>query len=325
MPLRELLDKQGYVVLDGGLATELEALGANLNDSLWSAKLLLESPQMLEQVNYAYLCAGADIATTASYQATIPGLMTKGLTAPQAEAKIRLSVDLARQARDRFWSDAALRKGRHRPLVVASIGPYGAYLHDGSEYLGHYGLTQDQLKDFHRARLAILVESKPDLLAFESFPSQLEAEAVVELLGEFPNAACWISFTCKDDSRISEGTSLAAAVRAVARSPQVLAVGVNCVAPRHVDALLHEAKQETDKPLVAYPNSGECFAAATGTWGKTSELADIQKAALGWYDAGARLIGGCCRTTPDTIRAIRAGLHGQSSSRTVSSPLSSRP
>jgi len=308
MPLRELLDKQGYVVLDGGLATELEALGANLNDSLWSAKLLLEAPRMMEQVNYAYLCAGADIATTASYQATILGLMGKGLTAPQAEAKIRLSVDLARQARDRFWSDEGLRHGRLRPLVVASIGPYGAYLHDGSEYLGHYGLTRDQLKDFHRARLAILVESQPDLLAFESFPSQLEAEAVVELLGEFPNATCWVSFTCKDEARISEGTKLADAVRVVARSSQVLAVGVNCVAPRHVDALLREAKQETDKPLVAYPNSGECFDAGSGTWGQTSELAVIQKAALGWYEAGARLIGGCCRTTPETIRAIRAAL-----------------
>jgi homocysteine S-methyltransferase len=311
MPLQELLDQQGYVVLDGGLATELEALGANLNDSLWSAKLLLEAPQILEQVNYAYLCAGADIATTASYQATIPGLMAKGLTAPQSEAKIRLSVDLARQARDRFWSDEALRKGRQRPLVVASIGPYGAYLHDGSEYLGHYGLTRDQLKDFHRARLAILVESQADLLAFESFPSQLEAEAVVELLGEFPNAACWISFTCKDETRISEGTTLATAVHAVARSPQVLAVGVNCVAPRYVDALLHAAKQQTDKPLVAYPNSGECFDAATGTWQLTSELAVIQNATLGWYHAGARLIGGCCRTTPDTIRAIRASLAGK--------------
>jgi homocysteine S-methyltransferase len=308
MPLPDLLAHQGFLILDGGLATELETLGANLNDPLWSAKLLLESPHLLEQVNYAYLCAGADIATTASYQATIPGLMAKGLTAPQAEAKIRLSMDIARNARDRFWSDPAQQPGRLKPLVVASIGPYGAYLHDGSEYLGHYGLTHDQLKDFHRARLAILVDAKPDLIAFESVPSQLEAEAIVALLTEFPAAACWISFTCKDQSHISEGTTLAAAVRAVTQSPQVLAVGVNCVPPRNVEALLHEARQQTDKPLVAYPNSGECFDATSGTWGQTSELAVIQNAARAWYQAGARLIGGCCRTTPETIRAIRASL-----------------
>lgn len=308
MPLSQLLAQQGFVVLDGGFATELEAKGANLNDPLWSAKLLLDAPHLLEQVNYEYLCAGADIAITASYQATIPGLMAKGLTGPQAESVIRRSVEISTGARDRFWSQPEMNAGRYKPLVVASIGPYGAYLHDGSEYLGHYGLTRVQLKDFHRARLAILVDSKPDLIAFESFPSQLEAEAVVDLLGEFPSASCWISFTCKDDSAICEGTPLAGAVAAVAASEQVLAVGVNCVAPRYVVSLLHTARQQTDKPLIAYPNSGECFDAASGTWGQTSELAVVHKAALEWYHAGARLIGGCCRTTPETIRSIRQAL-----------------
>jgi homocysteine S-methyltransferase len=308
MPLTQLLKKQGFVVLDGGLATELEVRGANLKDPLWSAKLLMEAPHLLEQVNYDYLCAGADIATTGSYQATIPGLMAKGLTAPQAEAVLRQSVEITRQARDRFWSDDKMRRDRLKPLVVASIGPYGAYLHDGSEYLGHYGLTRDQLKDFHRARLAILVDSKPDVIAFESLPSQLEAEAIVDLLNEFPPASCWVSFTCKDEKDISEGTTLAAAVRAIAPSPQVVAVGVNCVAPRYVEALLEAAKNETDKPLVAYPNSGEIFDAACGEWGQTSDLADFSNAVGSWYQAGARLIGGCCRTTPDTIRAVRSEL-----------------
>jgi homocysteine S-methyltransferase len=170
-----------------------------------------------------------------------------------------------------------------------------------------------QLKDFHRARLAILVDSKPDVIAFESFPSQLEADAVVDLLTEFPSATCWISFTCRDETHISEGTTLAAAVRSVAQSPQVLAVGVNCVAPRYVEPLLHAARQETDKPLVAYPNNGERYDAATGTWndviaGTEMDGAVMHDAVLNWYHAGARLIGGCCRTTPDTIRSIRAAL-----------------
>ena len=204
--LDEFLSQQGFLILDGGFATELEARGANLNDSLWSAKLLLESPQMLEDVNCDYLRAGADVAVTASYQATIPGLMGHGLTAPQAEAAIRKSVAIARCARDKFWTEPGTQAGRLKPLVVASIGPYGAYLHDGSEYLGHYGLSRNQLKDFHRARLAILVDCAPDLIAFESFPSQLEAEAIVELMDEFPAARCWFSFTCRNESLISEGT-----------------------------------------------------------------------------------------------------------------------
>ena len=308
MPLLQLLAQQGFVVLDGGFATELEAKGANLNDPLWSAKLLIEAPALLEQLNYEYLCAGADIAITASYQATIPGLMSKGLTGPQAETIIRRSVELSRHARDRFWSDPGLRSGRFKPLVVASIGPYGAYLHDGSEYRGNYGLTRNQLKDFHRARLAILVDAQPDLIAFESFPSQLEAEVIVDLLRDFPDAACWLSFTCKDETSICEGTLLADAVKAIAASPQVLAIGINCVAPRFVLPLLEAAKQQTDKPLVAYPNSGECYDPASGAWGQTSELSVIQNAVVDWYKAGARLIGGCCRTTPETIHDIRAAL-----------------
>jgi homocysteine S-methyltransferase len=308
MPLSQLLADQGFIVLDGGLATELEARGANLDNPLWSAKLLLDTPRLIEQVGYDYLCAGADIVTTASYQATILGLIATGLTAPQAEAIIRQSVVIAQQARDRFWSEPANRAARFKPLIAASIGPYGAYLHDGSEYLGHYGLNRDQLKDFHRARLAILVDCSPDVIAFESFPSQLEAEAVVELLAEFPQATAWISFTCRNESAISEGTPLAQAVRAVAASPQVLAVGVNCTAPSHVEALLHLAKQETDKPLVAYPNSGESYDASCGEWRQPSELTVINKAARSWYRAGARLIGGCCRTTPEDIRSIRAAL-----------------
>lgn len=308
MSFQQILDQQGFIVLDGGLATELEARGADLKHALWSARLLMEAPQLIEETNLDYLKAGADVVTTASYQATIPGLMATGLTAPQAELALRKSVEIARRAGERFWSDPDNRKGRLKPLIVASIGPYGAYLHDGSEYLGHYGLSRTLLKDFHRARLAILLECSPDLIAFESFPSQIEAEAIVELLAEFPKAEAWISFTCRTESTVSEGTPFDAAVRAVCSSPQIKAIGVNCVAPRLVEPLLKIAADETDKPLAAYPNSGECFDASAGKWGEGSELAMTEATVSSWYGAGARLIGGCCRTTPDTIRAIRQAL-----------------
>ena len=189
------------------------------------------------------------------------------------------------------------------------IGPYGAYLHDGSEYRGHYGLTKQQLKDFHGDRIAVLVDSKPDLIAFESFPSLVEAEAVIELLAEFPEATCWISFTCKDGLHISEGTAIAEATRTVAACEQVLAVGVNCVLPHDVETLLRAAGRETDKPLVAYPNSGECFDVAAGRWSGDSAPTELfEEEAQQWYRAGARMIGGCCRTTPETIREVRSAL-----------------
>src|SRR4051794_39287207 len=146
-PLQPFLDCSGAVILDGALATELERRGADLRDQLWSAKLLLENPALIRQVHYDYFLAGADVATTASYQATIPGLMQRGLTRDQAIATLRSSVTLAQQARDDFWQNDALRTGRLRPLVAASIGCYGAYLHDGSEYRGDYGLSMQELID----------------------------------------------------------------------------------------------------------------------------------------------------------------------------------
>ncbi len=298
--LEKLLQKQRFVILDGGLASELERHGANLDDPLWSGKALLETPELVEQVSYEYFEAGADVAVSASYQLTIPGLLGKGYTRAKAERVLRQSVAVVRQA--------AARCGRDGLLVAASIGPYGAYLHDGSEYRGDYALTRRQFQDFHRERLAILIACEPDIVAFETIPNVLEAQALAELLTEFPGVTAWLSFSCRDGEHISNGTPLCDAVAAVADTPQIAAIGVNCTAPRFVSQLLEHAASATSKPLVAYPNSGECYLPETRTWGHTSELETISAAAADWYRRGARLIGGCCRTTPDTILAIRSSV-----------------
>jgi len=305
--LSDFIERQGFVVLDGGLATELENRGESLNHPLWSARILLSAPEKIADVHLAYFLAGADVAITASYQATFPGLQALGLSIQQAEQVIRNSVTVAMEARDRFWSNSQNHPGRLRPLVAASVGPYGAFLHDGSEYRGNYGISRQALKEFHRQRLAVLADSGADLLACETIPSLPEAEALVELLADFPNLPAWISFTCKDDSHISDGTKFTDAISAVSQARSVVAVGLNCTAPGLVNALLEKAKSVTDKPLVAYPNSGELYDIATCTW-QSSEAGIIEEAALGWHARGALLIGGCCRTTPATIRGIRAAL-----------------
>ncbi len=155
-PFERFLGDGGVVILDGALATELEQRGANLNDALWSARILLEDPDLIRQVHYDYLVAGADVITTASYQATFEGFARRGLDHEQAAELMRLSVRLALEARDAFWAEPANRAGRVRPLVAASVGPYGAYLADGSEYRGDYGLSVAELMDFHRPRMAVL-------------------------------------------------------------------------------------------------------------------------------------------------------------------------
>jgi homocysteine S-methyltransferase len=309
-PLAPFLSAAGALVLDGGLATELEKAGFDLDHPLWSARVLREAPEAILAVHASYLDAGADCITTASYQATVPGLVREGLTETQARALLVRSVDLAHDARAAFWTDSRRRAGRLRPLVAASVGPYGAFLANGAEYTGDYDLDEAGLAAFHRDRFRLLAASGADLLACETIPSAAEARALATLLAETPSVRAWVSFSCRDGQRLRDGTRFADSVRAVASLPQVVAVGVNCTAPEHVEELLRAAAAVTAKPLVAYPNSGERYEAATKSWRGASTDADWGRLARRWHRAGARLVGGCCRTGPRHVEAIRRELRG---------------
>lgn len=313
-PLQSPLDTHGVIVLDGALATELERRGADLRDPLWSAKVLLEQPELIRQVHVDYYRAGANVATTASYQATFPGFARRGLRHDQAAGLMRLSVTLACNARDQVleeWkleTDVTTPHRRHALLVAASIGPYGAYLADGSEYQGDYGLSVEALMDFHRPRMAVLAASGADLLACETIPCLAEGEALVRLLAEFPGTPAWLSFSCCDEEHVCHGERFADCVALANQSDQIVAVGVNCTPPRFVERLLHSAAGEIAKPLLAYPNSGEAWDAANHCWVAGTGATDFAEPARRWYAAGARLIGGCCRTGPEDIRAIAQAL-----------------
>ena len=316
-PLRRFLDRQGFVVLDGGLATALETEGHRLDSALWSAKLLLDAPDAIRAAHAAFLAAGADCVTTASYQATLPGFARLGIDASEAERLLRGSVALAAEARDAFWADPANREGRLEPLVAASIGPYGAYLADGSEYGGGYvsdgehgggagGVSRAGLAELHRPRLEILARAGADVLALETLPSLPEVEVLVELLAGTAHPGAWVSFTCRDGARLRDGSPVEDAVRACDPEAGVVAVGVNCTAPRHVAGLVRRMRAATDLPILAYPNSGEAYDAATGRWsGGAAGAAWLERVPV-WIRAGARILGGCCRVGPDVIAGVRA-------------------
>lgn len=311
-PFSPFLSEQGYVVLDGGLATELERRGADLRDSLWSAKVLLENPALIYQVHLDYFAAGADVATTASYQASFAGLAQRGLDQDGAAEVMRRSVALACAARNDFWRNPNNRQARLRPLVAASVGPYGAVLANGAEYSGDYDLDLAGLVAFHAPRLAVLAASGADLLACETIPTLVEAEALLAALAAVcPEMPAWLSFSCGDGQRLRHGERLTDAVALVARSRQVVAVGVNCTAPRHVESLLRAARaaqaDSVRAPLLAYPNSGEVWNPETG-WHIGEVHGDFGAGVARWWAAGARLIGGCCRTTPDDVRDVRVSL-----------------
>jgi homocysteine S-methyltransferase len=303
-PITSILERYPALVIDGALATELERRGCDLKDDLWSAKILLEQPEKIKQVHYDYFRAGADCAITASYQATVDGFSRRGLTEPEAIALIQKSVKLAIEARDEFWADESNRTGRARPFVAASVGPYGAFLANGEEYRGNYGLTETELMDFHRPRMKALIEAGPDILACETIPCLVEAQALVRLLEEFKSIDAWISFSCRDEEHVNEGQRLADCVRDVGASPFVVAVGVNCTSPKYIPSLVREAKKGTNKPVLVYPNSGESYDASKNDWDGQRVYESFGEEAREWFHAGAQLIGGCCRTTPEDIREI---------------------
>ncbi|MFN2134808.1 MAG: homocysteine S-methyltransferase [Candidatus Promineifilaceae bacterium] len=306
-PLQPFLDRYGVLVVDGGLATELEARGADLNDDLWSARMLMDDPALIGQVHADYLWAGADVIISATYQATVAGFMSRGLSHDEAAALIRLAVDLALEARDAYWQaqPSAYRAEVIRPLVAASVGPYAAYLADGSEYTGAYDLDRAGLFEFHRERWSILAGTEADVLACETIPNYEEAVALADLLETTPDRWAWFSFSCRDGAHISDGTPVAACAAYLDSCSRVAAIGVNCTAPRYITSLISEIRSATEKPIIVYPNSGEQFDVARRQWIGESDPSTYGSLSREWRKVGAACIGGCCRTTPDHIRQVR--------------------
>lgn len=304
-PFDPLLRDGGSVLLDGGLATALEARGHDLDDPLWSARVLADRPEEIRAVHRLYLEAGADCIITAGYQATPQGFAEAGIPEPDALGLLDRSVRLGLEARDSFWTDT-VPAGRARPLVAAGIGPYGAYLADGSEYTGDYDLDEAGLAAFHRLRFHRLAESPADLLALETIPSLPEVRALAGLLEE-TDAWAWFSFSCGDGEHLRDGAPVEAAVRALAHTPRVAAIGVNCTHPSHVRELVTRIRAGTDRPVLAYPNSGEAYRAETRSWSGGPDTQWSEAARL-WVEAGASIVGGCCRVGPEAIKALRRTL-----------------
>lgn len=286
------------LISDGGLATTLEARGHDLSDELWSARLLKDAPGEILAVHSAFFEAGAAIATTASYQASFEGFAARGIVAAEASELLTRSVELARRAAD----EAALDGRRH--WVAASIGPYGAALADGSEYRGRYGLTVDELAAWHRPRIETLAAAGPDLLALETVPDVDEAVALIRALDGI-DVPAWLSYTISG-GRTRADQPLGEAFTVAAESPNVAAVGVNCCAPQEVSAALAAAREVTEKPLVAYPNSGERWDERRRDW--TGPRTYSPAMAREWVAAGAGIVGGCCRVGPADIAAVADSL-----------------
>jgi homocysteine S-methyltransferase len=287
-------------VLDGAMATELEYRGARIDGPLWSAHVLEDAPEKIVEVYRAYIEAGAQCIETASYQVSRMGFAEIGLPAQRADAALLRSVALARQAASAFPD--------RRIVIAASLGPYGAALHNGAEYHGNYPCTHAELVQFHRERIDMLASARnhqaPDVFAFETLPSLDEGQAIGEALAPWPHAAAWFSFTCRDEQHVAHGERLTECAELVAQFPNTVAIGVNCTWPAYIPALIRALRAASDKPVIVYPNSGEGWDAARRCWTGTSDPTEYGARAREWFAAGAHIVGGCCRTRPEHIALI---------------------
>jgi homocysteine S-methyltransferase len=290
----DIVGADNTVVLDGGLSTALEQQGADLGGALWTARLLGEAPERIAAAHRAYVEAGARVATTASYQASVEGLVAAGYDAAEARRLITRSVTVAREVRDEVTDT------HPGLLVAASVGPYGAFLADGSEYTGRYGVSSARLREFHESRLELLVAAGPDLLGVETIPDADEAEVLVELLDQF-DVPAWFSYSVRGDTT-SAGQPLSEAYAVLAGSGAVVAAGVNCSEQDDVLGAVQAAVAATGLPAVAYPNRGGSWNSDTKTWDYAGPL-DLDLAES-WIRAGARLVGGCCGTGPADIALL---------------------
>jgi homocysteine S-methyltransferase len=309
-PIAAFFEQQGFVLLDGGLATELEQRGQSLNNNLWSASLLIKNPQEIRKVHLSYLDAGADCIITATYQASIPGFVEEGISEKKAKSLIKKAVEIASEAREQYLDNSMNKNQRRiRPLIAASIGPFGAYLADGSEFRGDYSVSTEELRSFHESRWEILGDSSVDIFAFETIPSFQEAVVLLDLLKSTPGIYAWISFSCADDRRISDGTHLAECAELFGKCEQIVGVGVNCTAPKYISSLINQVREGAPaKPIVIYPNSGEVYDESQKSWTGSADRINFGTAAIEWFNLGARLLGGCCRTNPSQIADMRRAL-----------------
>ena len=297
----ELLNGQDPFIIDGGLSNVLEGLGCDLNHKLWTAILLDKNPETIISAHLEYLKSGAQCITTASYQASIPGLIASGYEKNVAELLLIKAVQLAEIAIQRALNSGMIDT---KPLIAASIGPYGAFLADGSEYRGNYGVSNQELTDFHSERIEILDGSSADILAFETIPSYQEAVVLSDLLLHTHKPA-WVSFSCKNARYIHDGSEINDCISLYVSHPGVFAIGVNCTNPNYISAILKRIQGKTgDKKIIIYPNSGEVYNPVTKTWRWTSAPEHFVDLSKEWIHLGAQIIGGCCRIGPGHIQSL---------------------
>ncbi|XP_075981443.1 translin-associated factor X-interacting protein 1-like [Anticarsia gemmatalis] len=302
------------LVLDGGFSVQLSRhVGTSPDgDPLWCSKFLQTNPDGVYKTHLDFLRAGSDVIGTNTYQASVGGFVKHlGVTPEEGYGLIVRAVELAKRARTTYIEECQKNNQPARKILIeGSVGPYGAHLHDGSEYDGSYAdkVSPETMREWHIPRINALIEAGVDILAFETLPCQKEAEVLVNLLKEYPKMKAWLSFSCKDEHSLANGEDFKSVVKKCwdMNPGQLVAVGVNCCPPTIVAKLFRGINdgRQSPIPFVTYPNSGEKYMPEEGWVGK-EKCEPLAKFVHEWLDLGVRYIGSCCRTCDADVTQIR--------------------
>ena len=184
------------------------------------------------------------------------------------------------------------------------MGPYGAYLADGSEYTGAYQVSDEELFEFHARRARLLWEAGADILLFETQPSLHEALLEARIAEEM-SADYWVSFSCRDGEHNGKGEPVTECASTLSQGhPHLKMIGVNCTKPEYIESLIYKFRSATELPVAVYPNSGEVYDPVTKTWTHSGGNLEFGDYALRYMAAGASAVGGCCTTTEKHVRQV---------------------
>ena len=296
------------LVLDGAAGSYLEAMNVPLHPKLWSSGALMnkEGQMAIRDLHRAYLDAGADVITSVTYQASVAGFQEAGLSEKDSYNLIKLGISLAQEEAKLYGPDK---------LVAAGFGPYGAYLCEGQEYTGDYkSIHKSTLRDFWLPRINAALEKRPDYILFETIPNLDELEVIVNDLTPLCKAQgipVWVSLSIKieeGDVKLADGTDLHELTDMVDR---ISLIGANCFDAHRINLILGKF-QQLKMPLIFYPNHGEVYDGITKTWTRSDTVECFNSDMIrNMIECGTLVIGGCCNTTPDTIRIINKAVQEQ--------------
>ena len=305
--LEARLESGGPVILDGANGTELERLGARMDQDLWCARALADCPDLVREVHRRYIDAGAGVITTNSYSATREAMERSGLAA-HFEAWNRRSARVALEERDRSSRSGSI-------AVAGSVSSYGRF----------EPLDTETIFDHFRAQGEILVDEGVDLLILETLGSTARTVKAMVHATKDLGVPVWVSMSCvreRDTGAVMHGIEESSEASHVTETygplseavREVMSIGGSAVLMMHsvrdvTEDAVRVMRGAWSGPVGAYPNAGYW---TRPNWVFVDQVSpDVYLAdARRWVEAGAAIVGGCCGVGVEHIRALVAGLQG---------------